>query len=66
MNSVARAYNLRFSAIIALIAGGIFVLDISFPLGMAACVPYVALVLTGLWHPRRRALCLSWRLSARP
>src|SRR3990167_4011656 len=53
MSFIARAYGLHFLAIIALIAAGVFVLDVSFLLGIDACVPYIALMLTGLCHPRR-------------
>jgi|GEM_PF-2991272 len=33
----------------------VFVFDISIPLGVAGGVPYVALVLAGLWYPQRNA-----------
>lgn len=36
------------------LAAGIFIMDISLPLGVAAGLPYVALVLVSLWLPQRR------------
>ena len=37
-----------------LIATGIFLLDLSIPLGVAAGVPYVVLVLISLWSPKKQ------------
>lgn len=45
----------------AVLAVGIFALDLSLPLGVAGGVPYVALVLTSLWCPwPRYALTLAF------
>ncbi|MDH5749923.1 MAG: PAS-domain containing protein, partial [Rhodospirillales bacterium] len=37
-----------------LIAGLVFVFDLSMPLGVAGGVPYVAFILVGFWFPKRR------------
>jgi hypothetical protein len=44
----------RLIVMSVLLAGGIFILDLSLPLGVAAGVPYVALVLISLWSPQPR------------
>ncbi len=36
-----------------LVAGAVFLFDLVTPLGIAGGVPYVALVLIGVWYPRR-------------
>ncbi len=46
--------SLRFIAAGIVLATGIFLIDLSFPLGVAGGVPYVALVLLSLWSPNRR------------
>jgi len=43
-------------AISVLVALAIFIFDVSIPLGVAGGVPYVALVLIGLWFPDKRPL----------
>ena len=43
-------------AIGCLLAAFVFALDLSTPLGVAFGVPYVAVVLVGLWLPGHRAL----------
>ena len=40
-------------ALSVVLAAGIFILDISLPLGVASGVPYVTLVLISLWSPKR-------------
>lgn len=42
-------------ALSVLISYAVFIFDISLPLGVAGGVPYVALVLVGLWFPQRNA-----------
>lgn len=44
----------------ALLASGIFLIDLSVPLGVAGGVPYVALVLLSLWSPNRR---FTWGMA---
>ncbi|MCK5546352.1 MAG: PAS domain S-box protein [Rhodospirillaceae bacterium] len=44
--------NLKMILIAVAVAATIFIIDISLPLGVAAGVPYVALVLLGIWLPR--------------
>jgi len=49
-----KGFSVRFTIIASvLVASGIFVIDISLPLGMAGAVPYGALVLIGLYAPWR-------------
>jgi len=43
-------------ALSVLVALAIFIFDVSVPLGVAGGVPYVALVLIGLWMPNKRSL----------
>ena len=45
--------------LLVLLATGIFLLDLSLPLGVAGGVPYVAVVLLALWLPRRRYTLLA-------
>lgn len=42
-------------ALSVMISFAVFVFDLSLPLGVAGGVPYVALVLIGLWFPQRNA-----------
>ena len=42
--------------IACLVAAVVFVFDVSLPLGVACGVPYVALVLVGLWFPGIRVV----------
>jgi len=42
-------------ALTIVISFSVFLFDISLPLGVAAGVPYIALVLVGLWFPQRNA-----------
>ena len=42
--------------IACLVAAVVFVFDVSLPLGVAGGVPYVALVLVGLWFPGIRVV----------
>lgn len=41
-------------ALMAVLAGGVFVIDLLTPLGLADAVLYVGLVLFSLWSPQRR------------
>ena len=41
-----------------LVAAGVLAFDLSMPLGVAGGVPYVALVLFGIWYPKRRYVIL--------
>ncbi len=43
-------------AVSVAVASAIFAFDLSYPLGVAGGVPYVALVLLGLWWPQRQAV----------
>ena len=57
--------NAGFFAISAILAGAIFAFDVAMPLGVAGGVPYVALVLLGLWSPGRgNVLALGFIASA--
>ena len=42
----------QVSTVVAILAVVIYALDVALPLGVAAGVPYVALVLMGFWFPR--------------
>lgn len=53
-STIVQHRQIVFWAVI--LASGIFIFDIALPLGVAAGVPYVALVLLGLWHPDKRAV----------
>ena len=44
---------LTVTILASLVAYAVFILDLSLPLGAAGGVPYVALVLLGIWFPRR-------------
>ncbi|MEE8301420.1 MAG: PAS domain S-box protein, partial [Candidatus Tectomicrobia bacterium] len=46
--------NVQFVLLSAILAILLFVIDLLVPLGVAASVPYVAVVLVSLWQPRRR------------
>lgn len=49
----------RFVIVLSLLTGiVILAFDLSMPLGVAASVPYILLVLIGLWSPRRRYMYL--------
>ena len=48
---------------LALAAGG-FAFDLSLPLGVAGGIPYVALVLVGLWGPWRRYIFVLAALAS--
>ena len=50
--------NTWFAIFSSIIAMAVLVLDLSMPLGVAGGVPYVGLVLLGLWSPSRRAILL--------
>jgi PAS domain-containing protein len=57
--------NAGFYAIAAILAAAIFAFDMAMPLGVAGGVPYVALVLLGLWSPGRgNVLALGVAASA--
>ncbi|MBT6986662.1 MAG: PAS domain S-box protein, partial [Rhodospirillaceae bacterium] len=45
--------NIKLSIVCAVVATAIFLFDLSLPLGVAGGVPYVALVLLGMWAPSR-------------
>jgi len=47
-----RANTPMLCLLAALVAGGVLFFDLSVPLGVAAGVPYVALVLLGVWFPK--------------
>jgi len=49
---------LKIVLIAAVFAAGSFALDLNSPLGVAGGVPYVLLVLTGWWFPKRKAVFL--------
>ena len=49
---------LRVGLIAAVICVGIFALDLNLPLGFAGGVPYVFLVMTSWWFPKRNAIFL--------
>jgi len=52
----AAAISIRSSiALTVLISFSVLLFDISLPLGVAGGVPYIALVLIGLWFPQRNA-----------
>jgi signal transduction histidine kinase/CheY-like chemotaxis protein len=42
-----------------LLATGIFLLDLSLPLGVAGGVPYVAVILLSFWFPQRRHILIA-------
>ncbi len=44
----------RFFVIGVALAATIFLFDVLFPLGVAAGVPYVAIMMVGLWAPGKR------------
>ena len=47
---------IKLVVLISALAGAIFLFDLSLPLGVAGGVPYVVLVLIGLWFPEGRAV----------
>lgn len=47
------------AAIGALLALGVFAMDLSLELGMAVGILYIALVPLGLWHPQKRFILLA-------
>jgi signal transduction histidine kinase/CheY-like chemotaxis protein len=47
---------IKLVVLAAAVAGAVFLFDISLPLGVAGGVPYVVLVLVGLWFPGRNAV----------
>lgn len=49
-----RSSNKQLVILGIILAAAIFILDIELPLGVAAGVPYVALVLVALWHPQTK------------
>ncbi|GMT41946.1 MAG: hypothetical protein IEMM0002_0357 [bacterium] len=48
----------RLIVLSIVLAAGIFLVDLALPLGVAAGVPYVALVLVSLWSPQRRFILI--------
>ena len=48
--------SIKLVVLAAALAGAVFLFDLSVPLGVAGGVPYVVLVLVGLWFPERKAV----------
>jgi len=47
---------IKLIVLVTALAGAVFLFDLSLPLGVAGGVPYVVLVLAGLWFPGRRSV----------
>lgn len=58
------ANNFRYGLLSLALAGIYFYLDIQLPLGYAAGMPYITLVLIGLWMESRRLIILNAILGA--
>ncbi len=54
MMKPAEQTNVLRAGVTAVLAGGVFCLDLLTPLGVADAVLYVGLVLSSLWSPQRR------------
>lgn len=54
-----RKPNVGLIAVCIALAAGIFVMDLTVPLGVAGGVPYVAVVLVGMWLPGKRYLYIG-------
>ncbi len=54
MMKPAQQTNVLRAGVTAVLAGGVFCLDLLTPLGVADAVLYVGLVLSSLWSPQRR------------
>ncbi len=48
--------SIKLVLLTSALAGAIFLFDLSLPLGVAGGVPYVVLVLIGLWFPEGKAV----------
>lgn len=55
--------GLPIFSIAVVLSGGFFLLDLAFPLGVAAGVPYVGVVMLGWWSGRRDVVALYATLS---
>ena len=64
MGQNATPSGIQIVLVLAALAGAIFAVDISIPLGVAGGVPYIAVVLIAAWAPRPVRIILATAASA--